>query len=267
MSLIKESINNHKLKDYIYEVDGVYFLIDPSWNRISFSISGGADSALLSYLICSKIVELNLKIDIHIISNVRMWKTRPWQRYNSLDVFKWLQNKFTTLNFYRHENFIAPEIEFGNIGATIKDRNGRMKSGDQITTRSYAEYVCLTNNIDAWFAGITKNPPVEVADDGMADRNVGELIDLNTVLENYGGLWFCHPLKYITKEWVLNQYVKHGILDLFNLTRSCEGDRNNCPEVFNNLDYTNYVPGTEVPECGQCFWCKERNWAKNLNNV
>ena len=59
---------------------------------------------------------------------------------------------------------------------------------------------------------------------------------------------------------IIAQYVSHNILDLLNITRSCEGD-------FADIDYTTYTPNQIVPECGECFWCQERNWAKEKNNV
>ena len=254
MHSIPHQISQHKLQDSIYEIDGVYFPIDSSWSKISISISGGADSALLSYLLCKTIKEQNLKIDIHIISNVRMWKTRPWQRFNSIDVFNWLSNNFPSLRFIRHEHFIPPEIEYGRIGPLIEDSFGQMKSGDQISTRSYAEYICYTNNINAWFAGITKNPPEDFSSDGMNDRNVDELEDLNSVIIDHQGICMCHPFKYKTKDWILKHYVENNILDLFHLTRSCEGE-------FDLIDYRNYKQGQIVPTCEKCFWCRERNWA------
>ena len=64
------------------------------WKNIGISLSGGADSALLAYLVCSQIKDTK----VHILSHVRMWKTRPWQRYDSIRVFEWLQKRFP--NFY-----------------------------------------------------------------------------------------------------------------------------------------------------------------------
>lgn len=247
-------------KHQVYEIDGVYFPLDPNWKKISVSVSGGADSALLSFLLCNYITEKNLDIEIHIITNIRMWETRPWQRYNSIDVYTWLTKRFKNLQFYRHENFIAPELEYGNIGPTIKDRYGNMKSGDQISTRSYAEFVCRTNKIDAWFAAITKNPPESFSSTGMPDRNVDNFDDLKSIIDNHEGLWVCHPFRFTTKDWIVKQYKNNKVLDLFNKTRSCEGD-------FDFLNYKNYTPGQPVPECGTCFWCKERNWAKEKNNI
>ena len=63
-----------------------------------------------------------------------------------------------------------------------------------------------------------------------------------------------HPFRFIEKDWIVGRYKEFEIMDLFDLTRSCEGD-------FENLDYRTYVPKQEVPTCGECFWCKERSWA------
>jgi 7-cyano-7-deazaguanine synthase in queuosine biosynthesis len=65
-----------------------------------------------------------------------------------------------------------------------------------------------------------------------------------------------HPFRFIEKDWVIRQYKKLQLDSLLNLTRSCEGE-------FPNIDYTNYELGQKVPVCGECFWCKEREWAIN----
>jgi hypothetical protein len=242
----------------VVEHDGIYLPIDNSWKNIAFSLSGGADSALLAYLICSNLEHVN----VHIISNVRMWKTRPWQRHISVEVFDYLKDKFTNHNFYRHENFISPEVEYGTIGPIIKDRFGNMKAGDQIMTRSFAEYICFYHNVDIWYAGVTRNPRLDSITNGMPDRNVeyrGEQ-DLHLTLLEFESKLVSHPFVFVSKDWIVKQYKDLGILDLFDITRSCEGE-------FEGLDYKTYSPGQYVPVCGECFWCQERNWAKTLNYV
>lgn len=257
-----EILNSSQYKDIIQNRDGVYFPLDPTWHDIAVSLSGGADSALLAYMLCKTITENKMSMDVHIITNIRMWKTRPWQETISLEVFEYLVNKFPNLKFIRHVNFIAPQIEYGVIGPIIKDEYGRMKSGDQISTRSYSEYVCHYNNINAWFAGVTRNPRDETITQGMDDRNVdfNSVDDLHLTIMQVGSKLSCHPFVFSTKQWIIKQYLDYGILDLLNITRSCEGE-------FEELDYTTYKPGMLVPECGTCFWCQERNWAKKLNNV
>jgi 3'-phosphoadenosine 5'-phosphosulfate sulfotransferase (PAPS reductase)/FAD synthetase len=45
-------------------VDGVEIPFEHDWNIIAISVSGGADSALLAYLLCKYISDHNLKTDI-----------------------------------------------------------------------------------------------------------------------------------------------------------------------------------------------------------
>jgi|TARA_B110000858_G_scaffold154685_1_gene176529 hypothetical protein len=232
----------------------IYFNTD--WKRIGISVSGGADSALLAYLICKNV---STTIEIHILSHVRMWKTRPWQRNDSINVYNWLVERFPHITFHRHENFIPPDLEYGDKGAHIEDEYGQLRSGDQIIVRAHAEWIAHTHQLEAWYAGKTKNPSDPTITKGMPDRDI-VVEDPNELVKEHKGVTVCHPFLYTEKDIVIAQYVKHNILDLLTITRSCEGD-------FANLDHTNYIPGQAVPECGECFWCQERNWAKEKNNV
>ena len=63
--------------------------LNPGWKRIGISLSGGADSALLAYLILKE-----TDADIYFTTQIRMWKTRPWQRYIALGVVQWFRNHF-----------------------------------------------------------------------------------------------------------------------------------------------------------------------------
>lgn len=255
-------IKNWDYKEYTYYIDDVAFVLNPAWKKIAISVSGGADSAMLAYILCNLIVKNNLKIQVHIISNIRMWKTRPWQRWNALEVYHDLHIRFPTIEFIRHENFIAPDIEYGNIGPIIRDEYGHMKSGDQIATRSYAEYVCFSQHIDAWFAGITKNPLLDSITLKPDDRNDNLNKDnLHLLVDYRDGVYVCHPFRFTAKDWIIRQYKNFNLLDLLNKTRSCEGDTTAYPEVFKELNYRTYQQGQHVPTCGKCFWCQERNWA------
>jgi hypothetical protein len=116
------------------------------------------------------------------------------------------------------------------------------------------------NDIDAWFAGITKNPNEDFSKMGMTDRNVGNNIDLESICVKYDNKWVCHPFKFTTKDWIIKQYITNNIIDLLQITRSCEGE-------FDFLTYKNYKPYQKVPLCEECFWCKERQWALNVNSL
>lgn len=245
--------------DKFFDVDGVKIPFDTTWRSIAISVSGGADSALLAYLVCSIIRQQDIEpFTVHIISHTRMWKTRPWQSQDSLTVFRWLQGEFSHITFKRHTNFIAPELEYGNIGASLTDEYGKSVSGDNIEQRAFAEYICHQHDVNAYYNAVTRNPRgVDFA--GMPSRDI-EPSESNQHLEimTHMGRWALHPFRFVEKDWVVKQYHRLKIEDLFNLTRSCEGE-------FENINYETYTPGQFVPECGNCFWCKERAWAIEQN--
>lgn len=225
-----------------------------SWKRIAISLSGGADSALLSYLICQKVKSQEL----HFISHIRCWKTKPWQKYDATIVFEWLQKRFPNVKMYRHINFIPSEMEWGNIGPVWTDEYGKNVSGDNIELRAFAEYTCYTNNIDVYFNAVTRNPR-NVNFQGMPTRDIEPTTKNQhlVLMEHMGGL-AAHPFRFIEKSEIIKEYINQEIQDLFMLTRSCEG-------TFENITYKTYTPGQYVPTCGECFWCKEREWAIEQN--
>lgn len=240
-----------------YNIDGVNIPFDIAWDSIAISVSGGADSALLAYLLCNFIPNTQT-MEVHIISHTRMWKTRPWQQQNSLDVFNWLVERFPNIIFKRHTNFVAPELEWGSKGPTITDEYGKLVSGDNVQQRAFAEYLCHKENVTAYYNAVTKNPE-NVNFSGLYTRDINPSKDNQhlQIVEHMGRL-ACHPFRFVDKSWVVKQYTDLGITELLNITRSCEGE-------FEGINYETYIPGQYVPVCGKCFWCKEREWAIEQN--
>jgi hypothetical protein len=227
---------------------------DPNWKNIAISVSGGADSALLAYLLCDSVTDQS----VHVISHKRMWKTRPWQSYDSLNVYTWLLQRFSNIRFARHTNFIAPDIEYGNIGASIPDEYNKFVSGDNIQQRAFSEYVCFNENIDAYYNAVTRNPK-EIDLGGMQERDIDPTDDnIHLVEMTHMGRKVFHPFRFIDKSEIVKKYKELELMELFDITRSCEGE-------FEGLDYTTYQEGQTVPTCGKCFWCKEREWAIEQN--
>lgn len=220
--------------------------LDQNWKKIGISISGGADSSLLAFLICS-----NSSAEIHFTNQIRMWRTRPWQENVADRVMDWFKNRFKN-KFFTHRNFIPPELEEG-VGPLIQDEYGKMKPGNRIILRSYNEYIANKFNLDALYGAVNKNPDKEF-NGAVKDR------DNPTMLPFFfhNKIAICHPFVNTKKDWIIKQYYDNNIIDLLELTRSCEGE-------FENLNYTNYTPGQYIPTCGKCFWCKEREWAIEQN--
>lgn len=217
--------------------------LKPEWRKIGISISGGADSALLAFLICT-----NTDAEIHFTNQIRLWRTRPWQEYVADQVIDWFKSRFKN-TFYLHRNLIPPELEWGDRGPTIVDEYGKLKSGNQIILRSHNEYIANKYKLDALYGGINRNPDIPLPG-ALKDRNEGHIPPCYV----HDGIYICHPFVYTMKDWIIKQYHEHDILDLLELTRSCEGE-------FDGINYKTYQPGQHVPLCGECFWCKERDWA------
>lgn len=222
------------------------------WRNIAVSLSGGADSALLAYMVCELAKEHN--VTIHIINHIRCWKTKPWQQHDADRVYRWLFQRFYHTTFKRHTNFIAPELEYGNIGPSLADEYGKQVSGDNIEIRAFAEYVCFNENVDAYFNGVTRNPKgIDLG--GMSSRDIDPTDDNKHLAEmQHMGKMVYHPFRFIDKSEIVKKYKELDIMELFELTRSCEGE-------FNSVNYKSYTSGQYVPTCGECFWCKEREWA------
>jgi hypothetical protein len=243
-----------------FNVDGVSIPFENNVQSIAISLSGGADSALLAYLLCEHIESNKLPIDVFIISHIRMWKTRPWQKYNQLDTYGWLCRRFRTIHFTRYENFIPPDIEWGDKGATLIDEYGKESSGDIIEIRAFAEYICHQEDIDVYYNAVTRNPR-NTDFKGMAKRDIEPTEDNKHLrLMTHMGRIAVHPFRFIEKSWVIKQYVDKNIIDLLNNTRSCEGE-------FDGVNYITFNVGDYVPLCNTCFWCKEREWALKQNDL
>lgn len=242
----------------IYDAGGLAIPFDPLWKNIGINLSGGADSALLIYILCDIISKNKFDTSVNAITYHRCWKTRPWQIDISIRVFKKIQELFPYIKFQRHQGYVPPELEWGSIGPIVTDKHGRQRSGDQITVSSYNEYIMHNFEIDAAFEATTRNPDVEFKG-RMSNREKSpeDAVLEDLVFSNKSGLVFS-PFKFIRKDWIYQQYKNNSLLELYSMTRSCEGE-------FENINYKNYTKGQYVPICGNCFWCKERDWAESIN--
>lgn len=240
--------------------DGLEIFFDNGWSAIAVSASGGADSTLLAYILCNHIQKNKLEnIIVHMISHIRCWKTKPWQANDAKIIWLNFVKEFPSIKFERHVNFIAPDLEWADKGPILTDEYGKSVSGDNIQIRSYAEYICYQHNIDAYYNAVTRNPRVDEFQ-GMSTRDIEPAEDnKHLAIMKHMGKWAIHPFRFTEKNWVYKQYKDLNLLWLWEKTRSCEG-------TFADLDYRNYHPDqSKVPTCGECFWCKEREWA--IKNV
>ena len=126
--------------------DNLNIPFNPDWKKIAVNVSGGADSCLLTFLLCKHIEENNLDCKVDIITHQRVWTIRS--------------ESFLNLN---GDLSIGPKHVF-SLGSGDQT-NGLYKiidnNGDQIIVQSYNDFIAAQNNYNAVFNATTKNPTME----------------------------------------------------------------------------------------------------------
>lgn len=257
-------------KDYdIFNKNGVSFLWNKKWNSIGINLSGGADSACLTYIIAEYITKNNLDCKIYPINFIRCWNTRPWQYDVAIRVYDKLKSMFPNIIQQRLQTYAPPEIENSQIGKSIVLKNGKKVSGEQIIVESFNNYCAYHYNLSTIFDATSANPP-----------NAGELRikerDLDLDKMNFEEMFHFkedkfysyRPFLYIRKDFIYNVYKTCDIMDLYNTTMSCEGDFTKPKIIDQCLTLDDYTPTQTILPCGKCWWCWERKWAEDeINNV
>lgn len=202
--------------------------IDSSITRIGLKISGGADSALVAYMLAKYAEAERPDLKIYPITGVS--EQKPYQEIFSKQVI----TKIESLVNYTFNTHIT--------GAVRSDTN-YVKDQETLVNNAYESHV-----LQAHYAGITANPSAEQApelvdpsashEDWYNDRQRG------LEKKQYTYAPSTRPLINTDKKGVYEHYVTLGILEeIFPLTRSCE---------IHTLDFSTH--------CGECWFCKERQW-------
>jgi len=274
MEWIEKHYNNfiirNDIKDIdIFYVDNLPFAFGRDWQRVYVNLSGGADSACLAFTICELIERNGLPCKVDIVSFDRCWFNRPWQPFISKRIYKELKALYPDTIESRHVGFIAPEMEHSSIGNIVGDL-----SASQIVNWSFNNYLSFYDEtVNAVFHGRTKNPDdlidhpfrMEIRDHSAETGDERNLI----YREELTGCYFIKPFVFIEKDWIIMQYDDMNLMDLFNKTRSCEGDIIKSPEKYPDVNFKRgwkYSADDHIPECGNCFWCAERKWAIDKYN-
>jgi len=273
-------------KSILHNIDGALFPFDKNLKSIAVNLSGGADSALGTAILCTLIKKYNTNTKITVITNIRGWQYRPWQAPIALDVYNKLNEMFPEIQFDRLVNFIPPELETSEIGE-IKQLGS---TGDKVITSSFNNYAKYTNNLEKVYAFVTNNPTDEemphnkkLLDRYWSKEKVDEYFEHsqhqigNACVQISGDHYHITPWILLKKDFVMAQYIKNDWIDLLDTTRSCEGDvrlvdrkKDNWEYTF--VDYKEYKHKvTRLTTCAEnikdpnngCYWCAERTWAWN----
>tara|TARA_B110000971_G_scaffold158564_1_gene161951 strand:+ start:5113 stop:5766 length:654 start_codon:yes stop_codon:yes gene_type:complete len=188
----------------------------------AISLSGGADSAMLLYLLAQQ--------DIDII--------RPYflHRY---DLEQFLGPAETVVSFMQtlFPNKIA-DLE-------LKDITGREWSIVK-TNFEMTEYMEKTYNCDIFLTGSSANPPITALVDDNEKRILERDFTRHTLFKKEdvsGDRLYYRPFSNVNKRFVAELYKQYNLIDtLFPLTLSC-------------------IETNNTTHCQDCWWCKERYWA------
>lgn len=202
----------------------------PVWNNsfnkenknIGLKISGGADSAILAYMIAVYCLNSNRQVTVYPITCEN--PVKPYQIIFAKRVIAKVE-ELTGFIFGNHYTDKLP-----GIGAYDEEQRVLLDT-------MYAEHI-----IDCHIMGETLNPPVSEMDKWIIADMPPERNELAPVADLNGKRF--KPLRHRNKQSIYDLYVHYNVLDsLFPITRSCEKLTH---------DFTHH--------CGTCSFCQERSW-------
>jgi len=236
----------------VYRINNLPIHLDKHAKKILVAFSGGADSSLLLYMLCTLIKREKLKTKIDVYTMIRFWEQKPWLKPMAEDAFRYLKKQFPNIIGMQHWGFLPHEFET----VPLKNLNlpnltlPSMAKCDVLITHGYQEYLIKSYNYEWVYSGTTMNPPID-------NDQAPEFRNETVVKDNWD--WVItgsciNPFGLLRKNYTMAQYINYRLDDLLKLTRSCEISTAEIKEHYN----TKYPP-----ECGTCFFCQEKEWGKN----
>ena len=198
---------------------------------LALSMSGGADSTMLCYLLAKTSRRHNLQITIQPYNGYDIWA--PMDSKGVVKIIKYIQSKF-------------PNVDIQWPISTVFDTNGDFAPNDKnMYITPLIEKLVAHNVVDLVMNGISMGPPLEVQQtfkDWDNKINVRRLPGYHLWNEVERAIEHLSPLKHIDKRFIVQCYKEFDIEELLEMTNSCTTPEGNCSE---------------------CWWCQERTWALN----
>lgn len=198
--------------------------IDIYNGECGLAFSGGADSAVLLYILLS-----NIKDTLHLYSFYSKEKVHIAEPVTNRVLEKCIELTSNN-NVVHHKEYI--------------------KKQTPILIHNMLQSYIKRDNLVTMYNGITKFPPDEIINEfheniRLNDDYVYQRRKNDAVYTLHFGdqKKFYRPFANLDKKEIANLYRLLNIeQQLFSITRSCENT--NSP----------------LQHCGQCFWCEERHW-------
>jgi 7-cyano-7-deazaguanine synthase in queuosine biosynthesis len=187
---------------------------------VGICVSGGADSALLLYLLLK-----NTNSVTHIFTTASNQKARTSAIVSTNVIEKCIQLTGNS-NIIHHTNYVDAQ-----------NNQVLFSMPKDFFDRKIIQY---------YYTAVTANPPKNIADtfltledntqqDARSPNSIRAVVNNNVI----------SPFTNIDKQKIAEMYSDLGLTDtLFSLTRSCE--------ILNTPNFFGH--------CNKCWWCKERFW-------
>lgn len=203
-------------------------------SKIGIKISGGADSAIVCYMLAKYLKEERPDAEIFPITGIS--DTRPYNKIFTERIIRKITD-LTGFNFSKHYSMQVKT-----------DSSKNYIDGQQELVNHATEQEGITCNV----SGITCNPTKEDAPNlfsgkmltkAPTDNRTRSIIKKEQFVFD-GSKLLMKPLVNTDKKGVAEHYINNNVLEeLFPLTRSCE---------LRTHDFTKH--------CGECWFCQERLW-------
>ena len=229
--------------------------------NIIIRLSGGADSALLLWLICNEWTKANKPLTVWPITVVH--GVRNWQNYHAQQVYDWMQDHWKNVRFAPLQSMFCEDP--GGAADNPKNKNRYVDFQENLIDDTVGQIGEMTQV----FNGVTANPPEEIGrlhwgSSEVFGENVWEcrekhrdwdVRETRSEIDNdeKRNIIHCCPFVQHHKGHIADLYKEYDLVNtLLPLTRSCEG--------------WDYMTNGFTEECGECWWCMERDWAFNVHN-
>ena len=236
-----------KLYDEYKQV--VDFDIAHDIDRILISCSGGADSAILFYILCDYLQKqnrTNVTVDMVSFSNDVKWR---WNGRKAADIINYIIDKLAFKQFDTHHVHYIP-VQESKYWHPVQRKffqefpNALVITGETCNPKPDAENKYLN---DVELAALQKR--------ALPERNIDSPNIKQIYSEHHHKKYtsrFFAPFTHVDKRFVASMYSEYNVKDMFFLTRSCE----NVPPSADG-----YYKEFENTPCQKCWWCLERKWA------
>ena len=205
------------------------------FTKIGINLSGGCDSALVTFFTCRELQ--STKSDAMIVPITGVHNARPSCLWHAEEIVLLFKEMFPDVRWDKHRiDHYDKSHEKDKINHHVAHENRLRSEGI----------------IDVLFHGRTANPPEEEAKKHnlLYKRETKRDVHGNNrkpYHELHGHAFYC-PFEYVDKRFVSENYKKFNLMEeLFPITASCVG-------------YAKATDNFSKP-CKECWWCREKKWA------